>query len=132
MNRLSHKTAQNICLLTFADGLVELLKTKPDHLNYGNNIIYINSNIINDKILDNFVEYNVVGRLVFFKNFNDDLYIIYFYIILYTFFNIPRDLTSKMKDKAVCHIIIIITILNMFTIDLSWVSPFLPSSSQKR
>lgn len=60
--RLSHKTVQNICLLTFADGLIELLKTKSAYLNHGNNIIYSNCEVINDKVLDNFVEYNITGR----------------------------------------------------------------------
>uniref|UniRef100_A0A2S2NL98 Uncharacterized protein n=1 Tax=Schizaphis graminum TaxID=13262 RepID=A0A2S2NL98_SCHGA len=104
LNRLSHKNIQNICLLTFADGLIELLSTKSAELNFRNIEIYPNSEVINDKVLDNFVEYSVTGR----------------------------DLTSKMKDKAVCHIIIIMMLINMYSFDLSWISSFLPSSSQKR
>lgn len=60
-NRLAHKTIQNICLLTFADGLVELLKIKSANLNHRNNEIYPYSEVINDKLLDNFLEYNVAG-----------------------------------------------------------------------
>jgi len=104
VNRLTDKTVQNICLLTFADGLVELLKTKSANLNYRNNEIYPYSEVINDKLMDNFLEYNVTGC----------------------------DLTSKMKDKAICHIIIILVIINMNVVDLSWVSPYLPQTYQKR
>lgn len=104
LNRISHKTIQNICLLTFADGLIELLRIKSTHLNIGNIEIYPNSEVINYKVLDNFVEYSITGR----------------------------DLTSKMKDKAVCHIIIIMMLINLYTFDLSWISSFLPLSSQKR
>ncbi|XP_015375610.1 PREDICTED: uncharacterized protein LOC107170101 isoform X2 [Diuraphis noxia] len=104
LNRLSHKTVQNICLLSLADGLIELLRLKSADLNYRNIEIYPNCEVINFKVLDNFVEYSVTGR----------------------------DLTSKMKDKAVCHIIIIMMLINMYTFDLSWISPFLPPSSQRR
>ncbi|CAI6357730.1 unnamed protein product [Macrosiphum euphorbiae] len=104
LNKLPHKTIQNICLLTFADGLIELLRLKSHELNARNIEIYPNSEVINDKVLDNFVEYTVTGR----------------------------DLTSKMKDKAVCHIIIIMMLINMYTFDLTCISSFLPSSSQKR
>lgn len=104
LNRISHKTIQNICLLTFADGLIELLKLKSTNLKYRNLEVYPNSEVINDKVLDNFVEYSVTGR----------------------------DLTSKMKDKSVCHIIIIMMLINMYSFDLSWISSFLPTSSQKR
>lgn len=63
VNRLSHKSVQNICLITFADGLIELLKKKPKELNSKkNNKIYPASEIINDKLLDNFFEYSVTGR----------------------------------------------------------------------
>jgi len=57
MNIIPHKTIQNICLLTYADGLIGLLKTRPGELNYKNRIIYPNSDLINDKILDHFLEY---------------------------------------------------------------------------
>lgn len=62
LNRLLYKNIQNICLLTFADGLIELLKTKSADLNFRNFIVYKNSEVINDKVLDNFVEYSVTGR----------------------------------------------------------------------
>lgn len=104
INRLIHKTIKNICLLTFADGLVELLKTKPTDLSFKNKEIYPYSEVINDKLLDNFLEYNVFGG----------------------------DLTSKMKDKAICHIIIIMVLINMNVVDLNWVSPYLNSRCQKR
>lgn len=62
LNKLPHKTIQNICLLTFADGLIELLRLKSHELNARNIEIYPNSEVINDKVLDNFVEYTVTGR----------------------------------------------------------------------
>lgn len=63
VNRLSHRSIQNICLITLADGLIELLKKKPHDLNSKrSNEIYPASEIINDKLLDNFLEYNVTGR----------------------------------------------------------------------
>lgn len=62
IKKLTHKTVQNICLLTFADGLIELLKKRPGDLNFRYNEIYPNSQVINDKVLDNFVDYSVAGR----------------------------------------------------------------------
>lgn len=62
INRLSHKTIQNICLLTYADGLIELLSKKSGDINFRYNEIYPNSQIINDKLMDNFIEYSVSGR----------------------------------------------------------------------
>lgn len=63
INRLSHKSVQNICLITLADGLVDLLKKKPNDLNSKRSSeIYPASEIINDKLLDNFLEYSVTGR----------------------------------------------------------------------
>lgn len=62
INRLSHKTIQNICLITFADGLIELLKKRKTDLNYNNAIIYPNSEEINNKLIDHFIEYSVTGR----------------------------------------------------------------------
>lgn len=62
VNKLSHKTIQNICLLTYADGLIELLKKKKSDLNYANMIIYPNSEEINTKLMDHFIEYSITGR----------------------------------------------------------------------
>ncbi|VVC36554.1 Hypothetical protein CINCED_3A022368 [Cinara cedri] len=105
INRLSHKSIQNICLLMFADGLIELLKLRSADLNYVRNLdIYPNCVIINDKVLDNFIEYTSTGP----------------------------DLTSKMKDKALCHIIIIMILSNMNVLDLSWITPFISMNCQKR
>ncbi|XP_050548016.1 uncharacterized protein LOC126909622, partial [Daktulosphaira vitifoliae] len=104
VNRLAQKNVQNICLLTFADGLVNLLFTKPNELDSRNCDIYPNCSLINEKLLDHFTDYSATGR----------------------------DLSSKMKDKAICHIIILMLLINMNTINLSWISTFLPSKCQKR
>lgn len=61
INNITHKSIQNVCLLTFADGLIELLKSK-SYLNNSYYELYPNCPLINDKILNNFVEYNVNGR----------------------------------------------------------------------
>lgn len=59
--KLTHKTIQNICLLAFADGLVELLKTKGNlDKNFDN--IYPHCQIIQNKLIDNFLEYKDTGR----------------------------------------------------------------------
>lgn len=128
VKKLSHKTIQNICLLAFADGLIELLKKKPGDLIFRYNGIYPNSQVINDKLLDNFVDYSVTGRYIMkWKKIINILKLCLWYV-----FNFPRELSPKMKDKAVCHIIVIMVLINMNVIDLSAVSPFLPLSSQKR
>lgn len=62
INRLTYKTIQNICLLTYADGLIELLGKKSSNLNFRNAAVYLNSEVINNKLLDNFLEYSVTGR----------------------------------------------------------------------
>lgn len=62
INRLPHKTIQNICLLTFADALLVLLKMKSGSLNYNKYLnIYPNCQLINDKVLDNFLDYTITG-----------------------------------------------------------------------
>lgn len=62
INRLCHKTILNICLLTLADGLIELLKQKTGTLDHRCESVYPNSEVINDKLMDNFIEYSVTGR----------------------------------------------------------------------
>lgn len=62
VNKLSHKTIENVCLLTYADGIVELLKKRKTDLNYTNMVIYPNSEEINNKLMDHFLEYSVTGR----------------------------------------------------------------------
>ncbi|XP_050431076.1 uncharacterized protein LOC126844056 [Adelges cooleyi] len=103
VNRLPQKNVQNICLLTLADALVTLLFLKSEDVNK-NYAIYPNSELINSKVLDHFTEYSITGR----------------------------DISSKMKDKAVCHIIIVMLLINMTYLDLSWISQFLPGKCQKR
>lgn len=62
VNRLAHKTIQNICLLTLADGLIELLKKKCINFNYNRElIVYPSCQLINEKILNNFLDYRITG-----------------------------------------------------------------------
>lgn len=62
INKLNHKSIQNICLLSYVDGLITLLKTKSNDLMQRNFILYPNCEVINDKVLDNFLEYSITGR----------------------------------------------------------------------
>lgn len=62
------------------------------------------------------------------KNTNSAIFK-YIYIYLFQF---SRDLTSKMKDKAICHLVIIMLLTNVNVIELNWLTPFIPQNSHKR